>query len=279
MFPNLFLRTFWQTTLRPQIFVAMSFAEVYKQRFEQVIAPAIRGIQVNGVPLQPYRVDLSKSGDSILTDIMDGIAHCQMFLADVSIVGNDSRSGFSYRNGNVMYEVGLAVACRQSTEILLVRDDQDKFLFDVSTIPHVHLDFTKVEASRQELQERLVERLRERDLLSDARVRKSIAGLTSEELSIIKQFGSQAPPRAWGFQEKGHVNFLAMAAIPRLFDKQLIQLVATWTSGGGAFQWTPIGYAVAQFVSKGLPAVAPNPVEVPTPAPSGEPTPPQAKEG
>jgi len=275
MFPNLFLRTFWQTTLRPQIFVAMSFAEIYKQRFEQVIAPAIRGIQLNGVPLQPYRVDLSKSGDSILTDIMDGIAHCQMFLADVSIVGNDSRSGFSYRNGNVMYEVGLAVACRQSTEILLIRDDQDKFLFDVSTIPHVHLDFTKVEASRQELQERLLERLRERNLLHDARVRKSFAALTSDELTIIKHFGDHAPPKAWGFQETGSVNFLAMAAIPRLFDKQLIQLVAKWKAGGGAFQWTTIGYAVAQLALRGLPALEPEPREA-TPA---QQTPPSAANG
>jgi len=51
-----------------------------------VIAPAIRGVLLDGVPLEPYRVDTSKTGDSILTDIVDGIAHSQLVLADVSVV-------------------------------------------------------------------------------------------------------------------------------------------------------------------------------------------------
>ena len=120
MFPNAYLKSLWQMSVRPQVFVAMSFADIYKRRFDEVIAPAITGIQAYGRRLEPFRVDFSKSGDSILTDIMDGIAHCQMFLADVSIIGHDSKTGHAYRNGNVMYEVGLAVACRQPTEILLI---------------------------------------------------------------------------------------------------------------------------------------------------------------
>ena len=71
MHPRVFLETFWRLELRPQVFVAMSFASEYNKRFEEVIAPAIRSIQVGGVTLQPYRVDISKSGDSILTDIME----------------------------------------------------------------------------------------------------------------------------------------------------------------------------------------------------------------
>ena len=65
--------------------------------------------------VKPLRVDLSKTGDiSILTDIMDGIAHSEMFLADISSTGYDSKTAEPYRNGNVMYEVGLAVACLQA---------------------------------------------------------------------------------------------------------------------------------------------------------------------
>lgn len=70
----------------------------------------------------------------MLTDIMDGIAHSLMVLADVSTAGKDQNTGEPYRNGNVMYEVGLALACRQPAEVLLIRDDRDRFLFDVSTI-------------------------------------------------------------------------------------------------------------------------------------------------
>ena len=119
MHPSVFLETFWRLELRPQVFVAMSFAAEYQGRFDEVIAPAIRSIQLpTGNVLNPYRVDISKSGDSILTDIMDGIAHSQLVLADVSAIGRDSKTGHAYRNGNVMYEVGLALACRQSAESL-----------------------------------------------------------------------------------------------------------------------------------------------------------------
>ena len=109
-----------------------------------VIRPAIENIVVDNVQLIAYRVDNSKTGDSILTDIMDGVAHSRLVLADVSIMGKDPNTGYAYRNGNVMYEVGLALACRHPSEVLLIRhkrDEKEAFLFDVSTIPHATLDF------------------------------------------------------------------------------------------------------------------------------------------
>lgn len=260
MLPNLFLKTFWQMSLRPQIFVAMSFADTYKRRFDNVIAPAIRGIMVDGVQLEPYRVDFSKSGDSILTDIMDGIAHCQMVLADVSIMGHDSKNGNGYRNGNVMYEVGLAAACRQSTELLLVRDDKERFLFDISTIPHVTIDFTDEGRAMKELQEALSDRLKERTFLNDARVRKAVASLTDDELQVIQLMGQpvHAPPTLWGFPSTGSVNFLAMSAIPRLFDKQMIELGGKQSKAGGFFRWTQLGWIVVQSVLTTIPTYTPN---------------------
>ncbi len=80
MHPNAFLETYWGMDLKPQIFVAMSFAPQYEDRFNQVIAPAIQSITISNVALTACRVDISKSGDSILTDIMDGIAHSQMIV-------------------------------------------------------------------------------------------------------------------------------------------------------------------------------------------------------
>jgi hypothetical protein len=261
MHPNTFLKTFWQMNLRPQVFVAMSFAEAYKARFDHVIAPAIRDISVNNVPLEPYRVDFSKTGDSILTDIMDGIAHCQLFLADVSVVGRDSISGSGYRSGNVMYEVGLALACRQTAEVLLVRDDKEKFLFDVSTIPHLHLDFTNQTKARQELHEQIVGRLRERNFLLDARVQRVIASLTNAEILVIEKFAEHKPPGGFGFKETGSVNFVAVEAMPRLCDKNVIRLVAKWEDGGAAYQWTELGVAVATLVTKHIRSVKPDAVE------------------
>ena len=144
MYPNVLLRTLWQMELRPEVFVAMTFSDDYRPHFDEVIAPAIRLVRVGGVSLEPRRVDESKSGDSILTEIVGGIAHSQLVLADVSSIGRDVKSGRPHRNGNVMYEVGIALACRQPEEVLLIRDDKDPFLFDVSTIPHRRLDFTDI---------------------------------------------------------------------------------------------------------------------------------------
>ena len=71
----------------------MSFAGSLERRFKQVIEPAIESIVHRGRKLKANRVDLSQSGDSILTDIVDGIAHAELVLADVSSIGYDSKNG------------------------------------------------------------------------------------------------------------------------------------------------------------------------------------------
>ena len=73
MYPNAFLRTFWRLDLRPQVFVPMSFDPRYTARFDQVFSPAIQSIPVEGMCLSPHRVDLSKTGDPILTDMLNAI--------------------------------------------------------------------------------------------------------------------------------------------------------------------------------------------------------------
>ena len=80
-----------------------------------------------------------------------------MVLADVSSVGKNTKTGESYRNGNVMYEIGLALASRHPSDVLLsFADDKDKFLYDVSAVPHMHLDFTDTEKACAALQTELL---------------------------------------------------------------------------------------------------------------------------
>ena len=237
--------------LRPQVFVAMSFAPQYQDRFHDVIAPAIRSVNVDGHNLEPYRVDISQSGDSILTDISDGIAHARLVLADVSTVGKDSVSGRSYRNGNVMYEVGLALACRHSSEVLLVRDDQDDFLFDVSTTPHKTIDFTDTVAATEILRVALVARLQEQRFQQDARVRVAIDSLSAEELTLLKQMKAYAANTVWGREVKGLANWYGVAT-GRLLDKGLIRLIGEFVGDKPAFSFTPLGYVVLQLVNSGL---------------------------
>jgi hypothetical protein len=250
MNPNAFLRTFWRTELRPEVFVAMDFGVLYDYRFEQIIAPAVRSVSLGGVSLRPRRVDISKTGDSILTDILDGVAHCQLVLADVSTIGHDSKTGHPFRNANVLYEVGLALACRQPSEVLLIRDDRDRFLFDVSTVPHRFIDFTDAPKARAEIASEVVARLHERDVLHDARLEVAIASLTAEELKAIKAFARYAPGQVFWAKE---INIATIAAMPRLLDKQLLRAVATVDQSNVAYTWTTLGHAVAALIDVKFP--------------------------
>jgi hypothetical protein len=253
MNPNVYLKTFWRAELKPQIFVAMSFSQPFKPRFDNVFAPVIRNLTVNNIRLEPYRVDLLRTGDSILTDIMDGIAHSQFILADLSTMGRDSVTGDPYRNANVLYEVGIALACRQPHEVLLVRSDKDPFLFDVSTVPHMQLDFTDVDTARSKLQEELLARLRQQQFVEDARVQIAIAGLSNEEMSQLRYIADLPPNQGFGRKSLSSVDFTAMIAIPRLLDKQLIRVAGQFEEGQGTYVPTHLGRVVAQFVKTSLP--------------------------
>jgi hypothetical protein len=251
MHPQTYLKTFWRLELRSQVFVAMSFAPQYESRFKNVITPAIHSLIVDGRRLEPYRVDISKSGDSILTDISDGIAHCRLVLADVSSVGRDAVTGQPYRNGNVMYEVGIALACRQPSEILLLRDDHDKFLFDVSTVPHITLDFTNTASAIQSLAEHLLARIREQRFINDARIKIAISSLSAEEILLLKSMREYSLTTVWGREVKGLANWYALAT-SRLLDKGVIKLAGEFEENKPAYTFTPFGYVVHQAINSGL---------------------------
>ena len=260
MYPNAFLQTFWRNELRPQVFVAMSFDEVHKRRYEEVIAPAVQSVLVGSVRLTPYRVDLSKTGDSILTEILDGIAHSQMILADVSTVGHDSKTGAAYRNGNVMYEVGLALACRQSSEVLLLRDDKDKFLFDVSTIPHKPINFAAPETAIKEISDELVARINQRSYFNDARLKIAVASLTYQERAVIELFSKYRAGDVFWINKEA-MSLLTASALDRLLDKQLIRAAGQTNKSEVAYSWTELGQHVVEVIKRELPFVEAPPKE------------------
>ena len=246
---------------RPEVFVAMSFAPKFKARYSEVIEPAVRSVTIGKTRLEPRRVDLSRSGDSILTEIMDGIAHSQMVIADISTTHRHCGTKTACRNGNVMYEVGLAVACRQPCEVLLIRDDADSLLFDVSTIPVLTLDFRDVGEAQATIAQTVVARLRERKTLWDYRVERALLALSQAELEVLRTWCEFATNQVFGVENA--MNFLMLSAIPRLLDKGVLQLAGSFDLGCPAYMWTPLGYAVAQRVKQGLPEYAlPKPEDV-----------------
>lgn len=132
MFPSTYLSLFPAFPKNNKVFVAMSFDSRFDHRYTSVIEPALRAIKVNDQNLEPYRLDTRTISDSILTEILSGISSSRFVFADVSTIEKvDDRP---IRNGNVMYEVGIAHAVRQPEEVLLFRSDKDQILFDVANV-------------------------------------------------------------------------------------------------------------------------------------------------
>lgn len=132
MYPANYFSLFPAFPREDKIFVAMSFDPRFQIRWETVISPAIRKVEINGTPLQPHRVDTRQVGDSILTEILNGISNDRLIFCDLTSMGE--HDGRPVRNGNVMYELGLAHAVRLPEEVLIFRSDSNSLLFDMANI-------------------------------------------------------------------------------------------------------------------------------------------------
>ena len=132
MYPHNYFSLFPPFPRENKVFVAMSFDSRFDGRWEKVIGPAIKSVNVDGVPLEPHCVDTSRISDSILSEILEGISTSQLIFADLTTIGFLGRKPI--RNGNVMYEIGMAQACRLPEEVLLFRSDSDGLPFDIVSV-------------------------------------------------------------------------------------------------------------------------------------------------
>lgn len=237
MHPNTFLKSFWRNEVVDQVFVAMSFDDKFDKRYEEIIRPSIESEPISGINLTAYRVDNSKTGDSILSEIIDGIAHSRLVLADVSVIDEGRYNETPVRNGNVMYEVGLALACRNPSEVLLVRDDSKKFLFDVSTIPHLTIDFANEAMAIKSLRDALTDRVAESDLIDDARVGIAAQALTEDEVHLLRVLKVLGPKqsRLLSDPEDGLLSLPTAHGLDGLIRKGCIISKAVDSKSGGVF--------------------------------------------
>ena len=171
MNPRQFLDSFWSPEIRNQVFIAMSFSPQMQVAYDMIIDPAC---SVDcGIPA--FRVDLGHGGDSIITEIMDSIAHSKLVIAEVSCMNPENPKSV---NGNVMWEVGIAHACRQANEVILIRrcTDPHNALFDISTIRVHSYDISSLAESRRQLALVIKDRLNsieyEKSLLVDRAIRQ-----------------------------------------------------------------------------------------------------------
>lgn len=154
----------------------MSFDDRFLPRRENVILPAIRNVAVNDAPLEPDLVDARRIGDSILTEILGGVTNDRLILADVTTLGHvDERP---IRNGNVMYEIGLAHSVRLPEEVLIFRSDSDHLLFDVANVRVNSYDPDGDPAgARSQVSDAIFESLKELDLKRNLAVKSAAQSL------------------------------------------------------------------------------------------------------
>lgn len=172
MYPANLFSLFPPFPREPKVFVAMSFDRRFDERWNNVISPAIRNIEVNGVRLEPFRVDARLVSDSILTEILSGISNSRLVFVDITTIGFIDDKAI--RNGNVMYELGLSHSVRLAEEVIIFRSDNDQLLFDTSNIRINNYDPDENPAeSKSKVENTLISALKEIDLRKHLAVSKA----------------------------------------------------------------------------------------------------------
>jgi len=167
-----------------KVFVAMSFDRRFDKRWEEVIIEGVKEITVNGTHLEPYRVDIGKGSDSITSEILSGIGNCILFLADITTIGKIGDDPI--RNGNVMYEVGIAQAVRLPAEVILFRSDDDPLLFDMVTnrVNYYNPD-NEPEEAKQKVKDAIISTGNEINLQKHLSVRQAVDSLDYPDLLTL----------------------------------------------------------------------------------------------
>jgi hypothetical protein len=198
MYPAEILNLFPPFAHTNQVFVAMSFESRFDPTWERVFRPAVAAVSVDGTALSAFRVNLTRTSDSIITEIVQRIAQCRLVLADISTTGW-LRSGLlrrarrPIRNSNVMYELGIAHASRLPEEVVLVRADDDSLDFDIAGV-RVHPYPADFDAAKETIQGLLRDALESIDQRRGIAVKKALQSLDPTMYMILQEFGEIAHP-------------------------------------------------------------------------------------
>jgi hypothetical protein len=238
MYPRHYFDLYRPRLSETSVFVGMPFAATAQARWADVLQPAI-----HDAGLQAYRVDMDVPSDSILEDIMRGILDARLLLFDIT---KDQTGG---RNGNVMYEIGLAHAMRHPEEILVVRGDGEPLLFDLSSIRVHTLQFGEPVNARAHLA-RLLGQLRQGLRSLEGIVLDKIVGSLDEVCLGLLASHANVPHFSLTDSSKAFdpQTVAARAAIRHLLDQGVLSMIWRKDSRTYAYQWTYVGSALLRYL-------------------------------
>ncbi|MCC6678662.1 MAG: hypothetical protein IT436_16125 [Phycisphaerales bacterium] len=216
------------------VFVGMSFAPEDDFRWTQVINPAI-----NDAGLRAYRVDMDIVNTAILTDILRAVRDARLLLFDVTA------SPMGTRNGNVMYELGLAHALRHPEEVLIIRGDSRPLLFDIAGF-RVHRYEERDAAQARPMLSRLVAQMIENvRTVQTVALDKAMSMLDEVCLGFIHSHAGMNFFSFKGTDKPFTPEAVAgREAIRVLLDLGALSLVWVRAKQLYAYQWTPFGRAL-----------------------------------
>ncbi len=233
----------------------MSFASRFTQRWEKVIAPAIRRVAIDDVKFEPIRADTRTVSDSILTEIMTAIANCRLVIADITTIGEID--GNPVRNGNVMYEVGLAQAVRQPEEVLLFRSDHDRLIFDIANVRVNDYDpDIDAEGSADKVAGLIFDSIKEVSLVKSLAVQQAVQSLDHSSMMLLIHAPGEIQQPTIRTMGDTMAHIPNIGAIPRLLELGIVSTEYKKASLDTppdalmeqfiAYRITPFGYAVRQ---------------------------------
>ena len=226
MYPGEILNLFPPFPRTNMVFVAMSFDDAFFPRWKKVLEPALSKIEVNGEKLNPHRVDLANKSDSLITEIVKNIADCRLFLADISTVGYlpiDATKNKPIRNSNVMYEIGIAHACRLPEEVVLLRSDSDQLDFDISGVRVHSYDPTKIDEAIEKVTTIAINSLKSIDDRKQLAVEKAVQGLDVTMYFLLQESLVDIKHPAMNTMKDVLSNTERLAAINRLLSAGLFE--------------------------------------------------------
>jgi hypothetical protein len=184
MYPHTYFDLFPPMPRTRRVFVAMSFDPKFDSRYRNVIVKAVTSIEVEGAALEIHRVDSRQVSDSILTEILQGIADDLLVLADVTTIGYLDDT--AVRNANVMYEVGLAHAVRRAEEMLIFRSDNDPLAFDLANVRINHYDPDNSPSAAREMVTKAIRvAIAEQQLVQSLAVRRALSRLDARSVTVL----------------------------------------------------------------------------------------------
>jgi hypothetical protein len=246
MHPHTFYASHFDRNKRNEVFVIMSFDSQFDARWTNVLEPAIEvdlGMTAN-------RVDYNWSGESVLHDILDGIANARLVIADITSVPMTDSGGTPWpqRNGNVMWELGVAHAMRLPDEVIIVRSDSDKSIFDLTQFRAFEYDPNDLVAARSVINQLASDRLKSVEQYKSRKVKEAIESLDADSLKLILSNEKNrffSIPRPKNMREVMEENAAGTKqAMRHLLTLGILKCDIQVVNNAYAYHWTDFGLAV-----------------------------------